>query len=398
MKIVAHSVAATSSLYRVFTITVIYLRQFSRRPFYLICMVLSFSVVMLSVALTFSVREGLSATLEASAEPGWYFMINAHSNTELMSQITRSEALAVNQLDDSGSMKRVSSPEVAILARQKVQGVDKEFIVRGVTDSAFTLKNSVSGADYLRIVDGRSFAPDRNEVIVGVSLRNHYPEFSVGNSITLRGQSWKIVGAFTSGGSVRESEFWSDLVQLRTDYGLGPVYSVVVFSGPVGANISYNSALAALERDVLTIRDSHQHYSGQAQDLIDLIMYFGLGFSTLAGIVAVTGVAALIESLLLDQAAQLRVLALIGYGRERFTALIMQVGLLGALGGALGLVACLGFFSGMTFTTYNQSRELAFEISISSRVIFASLIYCSLLGVVSAALVLPRLRGKIAHE
>jgi putative ABC transport system permease protein len=396
---IGQSVAASSALSRTLVLAGIYFRQLLRKPVYLAAMVLSFAVVMAAVVLTFAVREGLRSTLNASVQPGWYFMINAHANTELMSQVTRTQALYLDRLHDAdGPQRRTSSAEVALLARQTVEGGAKEFIVRGVTDAAFSLKNPISGADYVDIVQGRRFAPDHNEVIVGESLRRHYPEFAIGKRITLRGQPWTIVGSFTSGGSVRESEFWSDMVQLRTDYGLAPVYSVVAFGGPADAAAAYNATLTDVEKDTLTVRDSREHYAGQAQGLIELVMYFGLTFAALAGIVAVTGVAALMESLLMNHAADMHVLALMGYGRERLVAHVAQIGLVGCAGGLLGLAVCLAAFSGMTFTTYSQSRELAFAISISGRVVVASLAYCAVLGLVAAALVVPRLRRKEFHE
>ncbi|CRM31097.1 MacB-like periplasmic core domain protein [Pseudomonas sp. 24 E 13] len=391
--------AATSTLSKTWVLVVIYLRQLLRKPVYLAAIVLSFTVVMAAVVMTFAVREGLRATLDASSQPGWYFMINAHANTELMSQVTRAQALNLEQLHDADvAHVRGYSAELAMLTRQKADGRDKELIVRGVTDGAFSLVNPLSGANYARIIEGRRFQPDKNEVIVGASLRNHYPDFAVGHSILLKGQPWKIVGVFTSGGSVRESEFWSDLVHLRTDYGLAPVYSVIAFGGPPASAARYNATLADLEKDTLTIRDSREHYAGQAQDLIDLVMYFGLAFAVLVGIVAATGVAALIESLLMDNADDLRVLALIGFGRERLIAHLALIGLLGFAGGVLGLFICLLLFSGMTFTTYSQSRELAFSISINREVISASLAYCVLLGMAAAALVIPRLQRRARHE
>jgi len=396
----AGQTATTSSaLSKTLVLVVIYLRQLLRKPFYLAAIVLSFTVVMAAVVMTFAVREGLRATLDASSQPGWYFMINAHANTELMSQVTRAQALNLEQLRDADTPHaRAYSAELAVLTRQKVEGRDKELIVRGVTDAAFTLLNPVSGADYVQVIEGRRFEPDKNEVIVGVSLREHYPDFAIGNTILLKGQPWKIVGVFASGGSVRESEFWSDLVHLRTDYGLAPVYSVIAFAGPPGSAARYNATLAGLEKETLTIRDSREHYAGQAQDLIDLVMYFGLAFAVLVGIVAATGVAALIESLLMDSADDLRVLALIGFGRERLVAHIALIGLLGLAGGVLGLFFCLLLFSGMTFTTYSQSRELAFSISINRDVIGASLAYCIVLGIAAAALVVPRLQRRTFHE
>lgn len=385
-----------STLVRIRTLTRVYLRHLMHRPLYLVAMILSFALVMAAVTLTFSVREGLRATLDASAEPGLYFMTNAQTNSELLSQISASQALYVNSMEAEAAQPY--SPELALLTRQTPNSEQKEFILRGVLNAAFSLSNPINGKPYALLIEGRMFSPGSNEVIVGSALQKHYSAYRIGGTILVRGQPWKIVGVFSSNGSVRESEFWADWDHLRTDYGLGRVYSVVVFGGPEGRSEHYNTELALLDKDKVIVRDSLGHYAGQGQDLMDLVLYFGLVFSALAGVVAISGVAALVESLLLNQTQELRVLYQIGYGRERFVACMVQIALLGIAGGIVGLVVSVLFFSGSTFTTFAESRELTFSITTNGSVIAIALMYCALLGCVAGALVMPRLMRSSRRE
>lgn len=377
---------------RIKTLTGVYLRQWGRHPLYLVAMIVSFALVMAAVTLTFSVREGLRATLEASAEPGLYFMTNAQTHSELSSQLNASQVLYVKRLKSPADQDY--SAELALLTRQTPDGEQKEFILRGVQASAFSLSNPINGKPYAHIIKGRMFSPGSNEVIVGAALEKHYPAYRVGGTVLVRGQAWKITGVFASNGSVRESEFWADWDHLRTDYGLGAVYSVVVFGGPENNSAQYSAELAQMDKDQVTVRDSLDHYARQGQDLLDLLLYFGLVFSALTGLVAISGVAALVESLLVNQADDIKVLYQIGYGRERFVACMVQLALLGLGGGIIGMLVSLLFFSGVTFTTFTESRELTFSMTTSASVVSIAIVYCVVIGCVAGALVVPRLRGR----
>lgn len=379
---------------RISTLTVVYFRRWARQPLYLLAMIISFALVMAAVTLTFSVREGLRATLEASKEPGLYFMTNAQTHSELSSQLTASQVLYVKRLKSNAGQGY--SAELALLTRQTPEGGQKEFILRGVQPSAFALSNPVNEKTYAQIIEGRMFSPGSNEVIVGATLAKHYPSYRVGGTVQVRGQRWQIVGVFASSGSVRESEFWADWDHLRTDYGLGAVFSVVVFGGPENSSAHYNAELTQMDKDQVIVRDSLDHYSGQGQDLLDLLLYFGLIFAALTGLVAVSGIAALVESLLLNQAQDIKVLYQIGYGRERLVAFMVQLALLALGGGIIGMSLSWLVFSGVTFTTFTESRELTFVVTTSARVVSVALIYCLVIGCVAGALVVPRLREQAA--
>lgn len=377
---------------RVKTLTRVYLRQWGHQPLYLLAMIVSFALVMISVTFTFSVREGLRATLEASAEPGLYFMTNAQTYSELSSQLDASQVLYVKRLKSRAD--HGYSAELALLTRQTPDGEEKEFILRGVQAAAFSLSNPVNRKPYAKIIDGRMFSAGSNEVIVGAALEKHYPAYRVGGTVLVRGQAWKITGVFASNGSVRESEFWADWDHLRTDYGLGAVYSVVVFGGPENNSAQYTAELEQMDKDQVTVRDSLDHYARQGKDLLDLLLYFGLVFSALTGLVAISGIAALVESLLINQAHDIKMLFQIGYGRERFIACMVQIALLGLSGGIIGMIVSLLSFSGVTFTTFTESRELTFSVATSASVLSIAIIYCVVIGCVAGALVVPRLRGK----
>ncbi|WP_414440168.1 hypothetical protein [Burkholderia sp. 22PA0106] len=258
-------------------------------------------------------------------------------------------------------------------------------MVRGVTASAFEMCNAQGGRRYATLVDGRMFKAGARELLVGAALARRYPEFAPGKSVTIHGISWAITGSFQSNGSIRESEFWTGLDTLRTDYGLGESYSVVAFTGTPQADVgAFNDALAAIEKGKLRVTDAATHYAGKGQDLVSLIGLFGVAFSALAGVVVLIGVAALAESLLVNLATELRTLRLIGFGRVLFAAFAGPFALLGIAGGLLGALACWLGTSALSFSTFSSAHEIVFRPVLTLPIAGLALLYGTVLALAAA--------------
>ena len=59
-------------------------------------------------------------------------------------------------------------------------------------------------------MEGRRFSPGVREVIVGRRAARQFEGLEVGSRIAFRDSDWTVVGIFTSGGDVHESEIWAD--------------------------------------------------------------------------------------------------------------------------------------------------------------------------------------------
>ena len=68
-----------------------------------------------------------------------------------------------------------------------------------------------------RIVAGRMFRRGQNEVIVGRGAFSQFENIDLGREVKWGSQTWRVVGVFEAGGSVSESEVWTDAVVLRGD-------------------------------------------------------------------------------------------------------------------------------------------------------------------------------------
>lgn len=365
------------------------LKHFLRRPVYLVAVILAFTLIAMVSIMTFSVHHGLAQVTADSQEPGMFFMMRSQSDSELASIITPVQVHYLSQLPQMAageSGKASYSPELTMLVRQQIADKKIDFILRGVTPQAFLMRNLVSQQPYIRLVKGRAFTPGKREAIVGAALARRYPQLAAGKQIKVKGAVWTITGEFVSGGSMRESELWTDREILRTDYGLGNVYSVVAFSA--AANVrsdTLNQQLQQIEKGTLTVTDAARHYAGQSSGLLGIIAMFGVVFGIMGGLMVFAGVAVLAESLLVNQAVEFRTIRLMGFGRILFAAFALPFLACSLVGSALGALICQLAGQQMTFSTLAGPAEVVFSAVQTPTIALLAAGYCILIALAACA-------------
>src|SRR5207244_2175086 len=110
---------------------------------------------------------------------------------------------------------------VMINLPKRSTGTDANVPMRGVEKAAFPVRGDI------RIVQGRTFEPGRNEVIVGVGAARAFAGLDVGRKIKVGQNQWEIVGVFSGGGGSAESEIWTDAAVLQPAYHRGDSFQSV---------------------------------------------------------------------------------------------------------------------------------------------------------------------------
>lgn len=377
------------------------LSHYLRKPLYLAAIILTFVVVAGVSVLTFAVRGGLQNVIDANQQPGLYFLMNGKGNTELTSLLNSGQQRYPSNMSGVAQQQGRAqfSPELVLLSRQTFDKTQSDFIVRGVTPSAFSMKDPRSGLPYAVIRQGKDFSPGKRELLIGAELIHRYPQLRPGYSLKIHGTQWQIIGTFTSGGSVRESEIWADREMLRTEFGVGSTVNVVAFFSVPGITLNQlNDELGQIEKGPLSISDSQTHYASHGQDLASLLAIFGSTFAIIGGVIVLSGVAVLVESLLVNVTAELRALRLIGYGQVlffAFTAPILLCSLIGGLAGTglYGLVAMR-----LTFSTMAGPSEMVFHASLNLSIILFALAYCMFIALFACLINYRRVMKIIASK
>ncbi|MGP2704697.1 ABC transporter permease, partial [Serratia marcescens] len=233
----------------------------------------------------------------------------------------------------------------------------------------------------------------QNELVVGASLARHYPAFHVGETIRLHDRDWKIVGEFTTGGSPRQSEFMADLEHIRTSWGAGLDYNLVALTSNVTSVEQLQQAIQGTLNDRVAISDSRTYYAGSSEGLGQVLLWFGLLFSLLAGVSVTAGIIALCESLIANQQDQLAITLLLGFGRVIDVSYLCQTLLLGLAGSSIGALLSMLLFNGITFTTFGHAHELVFPMMVSGKMQMISIAYGVFISFIASLFVLPAIRA-----
>src|ERR1051326_2441751 len=93
---------------------------------------------------------------------------------------------------------------IVATAPRRVDGTPTNVTVRGVTPTAFAVRNEI------KMVEGRNFKPGLYEVIVGQRIQGRVRGLELGSKFTVMKRNFEVVGVFTADGSSFESEVWGD--------------------------------------------------------------------------------------------------------------------------------------------------------------------------------------------
>jgi putative ABC transport system permease protein len=349
-------------------------------------------VVAVLVALL-SMGEGFRAALDLSGRDDVAIILRGGSSDELSSAFSRDE---VNVIVSAPGLRRdaegaVASPEFYTIVDLPMRstGTSANVPFRGVTRRAFEVREG------FRIVAGRSFVPGRDEVIVGRGAFTQFGNVDLGRVVTWGSHDWRVVGVFEAGGSVSESEVWTDLTVLQGVNRRGNSVQVVRAALESPEALQRTRAwLAADPRVNTSVQSERAFYSDQARILVSLIRYVGTTIAVLMGIGAIFAALNTMYSAVSSRTREIATLRALGFSSVPVLISVllesMVLGLLGGIvGGALVYVALNGYqASTLNWASFSQ---ITFAFTITPRLLVTGLGYSLILGLVGG--LLPGIRA-----
>lgn len=213
---------------------------------------------------------------------------------------------------------------------------------RGVQAAAFNVREN------LAVVEGRRFEPGKNEIVVGRAAQQEFAGLDTGATIRFGQTNWEVVGVFEAGGSVSESELWTDVRVLQDVYRRGNSYqSVRVKLESADALESFRAALAADPRVDVDVMSERAYYSSQAEAMTKFIQFIGYPLTVLMALGALFGALNSMYSSVSTRGKEIATLRALGF--RPFSVLVSTVieSILVALaGGALGALL-IGLVGGL---------------------------------------------------
>jgi putative ABC transport system permease protein len=380
-------------LNQLYAVTAMNLRNLPARTGTSLVAVIGIGGVVAVLVSLLSMGEGFRAALDLSGRDDVAMILRGGSADELSSSLSRAEHDAILLAPGIARDARgpVASGELYTIVDLPMRstGTGGNVPFRGVGERAVELR------DGFRIVAGRMFEPGRNEVIVGRGVFALFGNVDLGQDVKWGSTTWRVVGVFEAGGSVSESEVWTDAVVLRGVYRRGN--SVQIVRAQLASPAALEQVRSYLDADPrlnVSVRSERAFYADQSRILLALIRYVGTTIAVLMGVGAVFAALNTMYSAVSSRTREIATLRALGFGAAPVvTSVLLEAAVLGLLGGVVGGVLVYLGLNGYQASTLNWGSfsQLTFAFTVTPQLLVTGLWYSLVLGIVGG--LLPGLRA-----
>jgi putative ABC transport system permease protein len=306
-----------------------------------------------------SLADGLTHAYRRGGDERLMIVTSARSSEEHFSGVPRSAVGTI--LNAPGIAKArdrtlLASPEVGLWIPSSDGASGRGYRLRGIGSSGTALRPE------FRIVDGRMFRTGARELIVGVGVHTMFG-LKTGDSVILADGDWPVVGIFSAGGSIAESQLFGDVDTVMTSMRLPTFNSMLVQLERIEAFGPFNEWLTS--NPTLTVKPENQaaYYlrteTGTTLRFFESIAYI---VSAVLAIGALFGVVKLLHSGVRARTREIATMRAMGYQAVPVAASVVLEAIVLSLGGAiLGAAIAWLLFDGK-LTSYYQN---VFRLSVS---------------------------------
>ncbi len=348
--------------------------------------VFAIALVVAMLVIVLSLAQGLSEAFVSSGDPRNLLVLRKGSTSETNSTVDRKHLANIRFLDgiaagpDGRPLAELETINIASM--EKVSGGKSNAIVRGAGQSSFQMRPG------LRIVEGRSWTPGLQELIVGDGASKRFVGARVGDRIKLVKSEWTIVGRFDAGRTAFDSEFWGDIEVLNREFDRDVYSSIIVQAAdPAGrdrlkAAIEVNQQLSGLKP-----RAETDYYAEQTKNSKP-IQYLGTMIAVIMAVGAVFSAMNTMYAAISSRAREIGTLRILGYSRRSILLCFMiESAILGLCGGVAGGLLALPMNGVATGTSNMYSfSEVAFAFRVTPSLLGIGVAFAMVMGVVGGFL------------
>ena len=355
--------------------------------------VVGIMAVVLVFAAVLSMARGFERTMSLTGADDIAIVLRSGSTAELNSGVSNEQVQVIAEapavLRDGDTP--IASAELFVLVdiRKRSNDLDANVTLRGVQDGAFAVREN------LEIVEGRMFETGRNELIVGLGAQRQFIGLDTGATIRFGRVDWQVVGAFDDGGSVTESEIWTDVRVLQDAYRRGNSFqSVRVRLESPAAMATFEQALADDPRVDVDVYSERDYFASQAENLTQFIELLGYPITFLMAIGAVFGALNSMYASVSARGKEIATLRALGFGPFAvLISTIVESTLLALIGGVLGGALAFVVFNGLSVSTLggNTFSQVVFDFAVTPDLLAQGLRVAFIIGLVGGFL--PALRA-----
>jgi putative ABC transport system permease protein len=294
--------------------------------------VMGVALVAMIFVILFGFIGGLRDTLlSASNDNNW--VVTARGAPDETSSFIAHDTIDVvrvlPQIATDGDRQPLLSPEdfdgVNVSRNKRV----KEFaLLRSVMPIAYRVHRN------MHLITGHWPVRGNGEWVIGQKLQARHPYLRPGTQFHYGRRNWNIVGIFADNGSVRESEIWTDVDDLKADYQTTNknANSLHVVLKP-GSGDEFAQAFKKDGRLALDAVTEAQYYSAQAK-IAGQLQSIGLIVALALGIGATFGGMNTMYTAVARREREIGVLRVLGFTRANvLTSFVLESAMLGLIAG-----------------------------------------------------------------
>jgi len=327
-----------------------------------------------------ALAQGLQTSLSATGQPLNILIMREGAQSESTSSVTRDSLQVIKYLHGIAKTDKGEpwvSPELIILInlprRGETQG--SNVTIRGLGPDGPALRPE------FKIVEGRFFRSGLREVIASKKIASRFQNCGLGDKLKFAKGYWTVVGTFEVGNTAYDSEIWTDVNDLATDFDRDGYSSVMVGAADSSSLASLREQIANDRRLHLKPQTEREYYESQTRFAAP-IKALGLFIAVLMAVGASFAAMNTMYAAVARRTKEIGTLRVLGYSRGSILfSFVLESVLIATLGGALGCVLALpvnGLTTGTTnFATFS---EVAFNFRVTPSLLLDGMIFAVLMG------------------
>ena len=351
------------------------------------------ALVVAVFAVLMSMSEGFKAALRSTGRTDNAIVLQRGSGSELTSGVPladRNTIVVDERIARDANGQPLASWELVVVIGlpRESDGQQANVTLRAVTPRAFELRGGI------QVVEGRSFTPGLDEVIVGRKLTNRISGLEIGGHVKYQQKLFKIVGLFESTGAAFESEVWGDYDTLSAIFQRGGGSNSLVVRMKDAATIpELDRFIRAQPQMQLQALSERQYYAEQAGPLARVLQGLANFVAGIMGVGAVFGAINTMYAIVSARTREIGTLRALGFSRRAIlVSFLIESVILALVGGAIGCLLAFPMNGFSTGTGQTQSfSEIAFNFRITPEIVLIGMGFAVVMGVLGG--LLPALRG-----
>jgi len=383
-----------NSLTQIGAVTGMNLRNIPQRWSSSMVAVLGIGGVTLVLVALLSIAAGFKVALEGSGSEDVAIIMRAGSTNELSGGFGVDTVTVVSDapgIKHDAQNKPLLSPELYVLVDGRMRGKDAStnLPLRGVGQMAPQVRKS------FKLVEGTMFHPGTNEIIVGDGVVKQYEGLEVGKTVRWGNANWNVVGRFTDGGGIAESEAWGDTPIVQQAWRRGNSFqSIRVKLKNTESLKTLKDALSKDPRVRVGVQTERTFYADQQKLMSTIINTVGWALAIMMGVAALFAALNTLYNAVATRVREIATLRAMGFnGWAVMISVLVEAMILGAVGGLVGGLLAFLTFNGMHSSTMNWASfsQMTFAFTVTPQLMITGIVYGLILTFIAG--ILPGIRA-----